>query len=522
MSGAWLLPALDAPASAWRAACVAFTARQQANGRTTTGLFAGLDDKRAFCGALAAMLRDAEARGAGGGAGATSGARWPAETVLQALVCERAVLCDRDEALAPLQGSLDVLAGLLRGFVEDGEPGYGSAVAREAVKCLNNALFEHEENQRAFAALPAERGALALLPALAFGARCDHAGLVRTLHVCMHLTAGKQEPAGGAGGAPPLSRALAEAAIAALVSVAAGWLPAAPGSGGLDLFAGPEQGRPAREAICAGLRFVYAAAASHPQVPAALLAESRAWAAARSGGSEAALAALAARLSLADADAPALDRLGLLLVALLGVAPQEAPERQQAVDEVQDEAVTVVMVAAELGFADFFAQRGGVLCLTLALARRMAAVLGDAPTAQSVQYYKDMLPWVIAATNLCSLSPRACQVVKQVVFPAELPLPDLAGLADDEIERLANLRKMEGNTPKDCLGNRLITFMTCLDSNLKRYAGELLYTLCGSNAGEMTRRCGYGHSAHILAIKGGTIGAIIKEQDERERKEGKQ
>ena len=45
------------------------------------------------------------------------GVRWPADTVLQALICVRAVLCDRDEALAPLQGSLDVLAGLLQGFL---------------------------------------------------------------------------------------------------------------------------------------------------------------------------------------------------------------------------------------------------------------------------------------------------------------------------------------------------------------------------------------------------------------------
>lgn len=57
------------------------------------------------------------------------------------------------------------------------------------------------------------------------------------------------------------------------------------------------------------------------------------------------------------------------------------------------------------------------------------------------------------------------------------------------------------DAPWGSLRWKLIKLMTSNDSNLKRCASELLWTICGSSD-KFVRRTGYGNAVHMLGIKG--------------------
>jgi hypothetical protein len=92
-------------------------------------------------------------------------------------------------------------------------------------------------------------------------------------------------------------------------------------------------------------------------------------------------------------------------------------------------------------------------------------------------------------------------------------------MSDEEIKESAERHGITGITPVHVLGGKLIKFLTIVDTNLKRYAGEFLFNLCGDQA-TFIKRVGYGAGAHMVAIRAGTIGGIIAQQDkEREERE---
>jgi hypothetical protein len=92
-------------------------------------------------------------------------------------------------------------------------------------------------------------------------------------------------------------------------------------------------------------------------------------------------------------------------------------------------------------------------------------------------------------------------------------------MSDEEIKEAAERQQIIGVTPPHVLGGKLTKFLTIVDTNLKRYAGEFLFNLCGDQ-GTFIKRVGYGPGAHMVAIRAGTIGGIIAQQDkEREERE---
>jgi len=461
-------------------------------------------EKDAFCFELANFIQARAAE-------VDQAEQMPEDCRVAALQAARMLLCDRDSSLEPLFADETLSA-----FAIFAKKLLGTESAAESLKCLNNALFDHEPVQKRFCAIPAEKGFGCLVHVLHEGEKHQEE-FQRCTFVCMFISAGGQEDDSSA-----VSLAFAEATIATLTKIALQFDKLAgreQDPAAIDFFSGPNDGQERRQALVGGLRLLYAIAATHSKVTEVLTERSQRHVMELTGGSPEKLAELVASLSLSREEVPSLDRLGLLLIAIMKTKDEkESEERRAALDELKDQAITVLMLACNIkGFVDFLVERGTVAPILALLQRRIDTVLADKPTERSVQYFKELLPLVITCTNLCQKSLVAREAFRAKVFEEELPAPDLSGLDDKAKEAKMNERKMEGCTPEDSFGGRLIHFMTCLESNLKRYAGELLFVLCNEDAGEMTRRCGYGRSAHILAIKGGTIGGIIAQQEAQQR-----
>jgi hypothetical protein len=79
--------------------------------------------------------------------------------------------------------------------------------------------------------------------------------------------------------------------------------------------------------------------------------------------------------------------------------------------------------------------------------------------------------------------------------PLHLELARLQGRAHD-----AKMRPQDA--PPGSLRAKLLQHMTCLNTEVKRCVGELVWALCGADAQEFTRRAGLGNGISILQGRG--------------------
>lgn len=537
MSSPFVLPDLGTGAQAqskkrssevWREPLRKFVEARESNGKCCSGLFNDQREKARFVERLAEGLALA-AKGSEGD--------FDDEVVVLALQTARMLMCDRDQILEPLfaTGSLEAYSSFV---LKD----LGSDTGTEALKCLNNALYDQALVQARYCALERERGYEALVQAL--GQHDDLSAFHRACFVAMYLTAGNQE-------AEDLSMSVdfGKMCLGTMVAVANA-LPSDDKMTHLELFSGEDKSKPERDALCAGLRLLYAVSASHPAVVGTFHVESLAVLAALSdGGTDAEVAEMLDNLVLDDDRAPPIDRVGLLLSMILGAElpagnrgqTEDGGEDEDEADEVEDEdevealrneaaalraegvelqllAVNVVMMALELdGFAQRFDNRGGAEALVGLLEAKVGEVM-LLEEGSSFKAFGELLPIVIACLKLCERSPSAHALIKARVFPRTKPAVDVTGLSKGKATSLLKKRQVEGDTPDDVLGAHLIKFLTCLESNLKRCTGELLLALCDDDTNEFTARCGYGNAAHMMAIKGGMMGDILKQQEEERGK----
>mmetsp|Transcript_11535 Transcript_11535/g.22691 ORF Transcript_11535/g.22691 Transcript_11535/m.22691 type:complete len:513 (-) Transcript_11535:407-1945(-) len=441
---------------------------------------------------------------------------FPEDVAQLALQVSKLALCERVEAMKVLCEG-DVLAGFCRLAVKH----LGSTSAHDALKCLNNAMYEQRFAQQAFCDLPEDQGAKVFAKVLA--QKTDLEALRLAGAVGMMLVASSTERSTDA----PVSSAFVSSLVPNLLDILADHHPSSTDNR-LDLFpeSTSDRGMALRAGLTSCLKLIYAVMVTQPNVFANQASEAQASRQELSTSQdmlseEKTLAAFMDNLSLDSTEVSTVDRFGLAVTEVLRVtAPQNAStEELKSLSELWLQATSIAMLACAFdGFPDLFVHRGGLEGLLDILDVRTQEIANyEADPARAVQHVGELLPYIIACTQTVQMSPVGCSSARSRVFPEELPsLEQDDAESDKDFEARIKKRQMHGTTPKDVLGGRLIPFLTCLESSLKRCVGELLFALCRESPDEFTRRCGYGNAAHMLAIKGGMIGQILEKQEEEQ------
>lgn len=109
-------------------------------------------------------------------------------------------------------------------------------------------------------------------------------------------------------------------------------------------------------------------------------------------------------------------------------------------------------------------------------------------------------PILVLLIRVATSSSEGRAELKAIIFPNDWRS------AEDEVREVGSdffQQKMDPtDVPSGSLRAKLITMMTSLDSVLKRYCAELLYTLCDKETGEFVTRTGFGNAVALMQIKG--------------------
>jgi hypothetical protein len=112
-----------------------------------------------------------------------------------------------------------------------------------------------------------------------------------------------------------------------------------------------------------------------------------------------------------------------------------------------------------------------------------------------------VVPILVVLNKFATANAEVCQAAKLFIFPAEAE--EAFQEKVKEHQRTTNKRNMSPlDAPKGTLRWNLISLMTWPQGHIKRCTGELLWTLCSSNAAEFVHRIGFGNGMPLLGVKG--------------------
>merc|ERR1712150_149931 len=119
-----------------------------------------------------------------------------------------------------------------------------------------------------------------------------------------------------------------------------------------------------------------------------------------------------------------------------------------------------------------------------------------------------ILPVLVVLNKLSQFNNTIKIQVKEYIFPSNGEADPEFMVEPDNCEDRLNTSVTGGknvkpiNAPPGTVRWKLIRLMTSIDSNVKRCASELLWTLCDGNSKEYVTRTGFGNAVHMLGIKG--------------------
>jgi hypothetical protein len=115
-----------------------------------------------------------------------------------------------------------------------------------------------------------------------------------------------------------------------------------------------------------------------------------------------------------------------------------------------------------------------------------------------------LIPTLATLQKFCGYSGELCTVAKQFIFPADAE-ENFQRLVSEQEEKQAsgaakNMSPLDA--PEGTLRWKVIQLLTWPQSLVKRFTGELLWTLCGGNTRELVHRVGMGNALPLLGLKG--------------------
>mmetsp|Transcript_14096 Transcript_14096/g.17113 ORF Transcript_14096/g.17113 Transcript_14096/m.17113 type:complete len:492 (-) Transcript_14096:1751-3226(-) len=425
---------------------------------------------------------------------------WDDDLLGLALRANCGILRERGEELKPLLEPTHIQK--LVAFAK-GHTGTGDLVEDYAVKSLNNTFFGLDKTQSAFLELPKEDAFDILFGLLG---TASNKALPHLFHVLMHLVAGTN----GSKISDQDCKQSATDAINILSKLCTDALKLEEDEewGRLDF----KHGDDVQKSLENGLKYVYAVGATHEGVLPLLKEEDE-----RNKPTDAEIADIVANLSLTDSKVPILDKLGFLLIHLL----MSKGEDKKALQEVQHQVFCVLMFAGNVpGFPDFLVQKGVIakmVDLTVDVLKDIKSFdKSDFKVKQGL--LSTLLPMLIVNNTLAENSESAKITMSDKLYPYELPEPEYSEMNEEEAKQAQANRHMEGTTPDEVPGALLKPLMTSYNSNIKRFVGEWIWTLCDGDNAMFILRVGYGNGVHMMAMKAGMMGEILKKQEEDRKK----
>jgi hypothetical protein len=191
-------------------------------------------------------------------------------------------------------------------------------------------------------------------------------------------------------------------------------------------------------------------------------------------------------------------QIGILLCDLL-----KLPNSDARVFECKLAAVALLLNAPK-EYAGYLAENGGIKSLVDIMAYQVAVVVVER-TGSGAEDAAAVVPILLVLQKLAQANSAALQTVKDAVFP-----PDAEEVFQEKVKaeminqtgqvKAKNMAPLDA--PKGTLRWKLIRLMTWTESNVKRAACELLWTLCDDNPTQFVLRTGFGNAVHFLGIKG--------------------
>uniref|UniRef100_A0A7S2XIN1 Uncharacterized protein n=1 Tax=Attheya septentrionalis TaxID=420275 RepID=A0A7S2XIN1_9STRA len=190
-------------------------------------------------------------------------------------------------------------------------------------------------------------------------------------------------------------------------------------------------------------------------------------------------------------------KMGALLCAILNL-----PNENKQVYDVKLAAINLLM-DAPIEYAQILLTNGNIPSLLMILDLQVTKVVveeGGAKTSNATS----IIPILAVMNRFSAANPCIQNIVKEDVFPTNHDDGTVDEVKTEEMDNEApggrNMRPMDA--PKGTLRYNIIQLMTATESNSKRLASELLWTLCDADPNEFVRRTGFGNAVHMLGMKG--------------------
>ena len=198
-------------------------------------------------------------------------------------------------------------------------------------------------------------------------------------------------------------------------------------------------------------------------------------------------------------------QLGIIIIDLL-----KLPNRNQRCYECKLASLQLLMNAPK-HYGQFLVVND-CICELLAILwlkvnKVVVELAGDVHSAQNAA---QILPVLIVLNELVSGNEVIRGKVKDYIFPPseeDVFLEKVEAYKKDILETPEHGRGAKKNmqplhAPSGTMRWKLIKLMTYTESNVKRCASELLWSVCKSDPNEFVLRCGFGNACHMLSIKG--------------------
>ncbi|KAL7538396.1 hypothetical protein ACHAXR_011412 [Thalassiosira sp. AJA248-18] len=169
-------------------------------------------------------------------------------------------------------------------------------------------------------------------------------------------------------------------------------------------------------------------------------------------------------------------------------------------------AAVALLLNAPKEYTEYLVKTGSIKPLVDILSYQTSLVVVER-TGNSSEDAAAVVPILLVLLKLTQSNESALQRVKDEVFPpnAEVAFEQraTAELAKGETEGKSNAKNMAPlDAPRGTLRWKIIRLMTWTDSNVKRTACELLWTLCGEDSTRFVLRTGFGNAIYFLGVRG--------------------
>eukprot|EP01082_Thalassiosira_pseudonana_P016226 g14319.t1 g14319 contig9:1603150-1604731(+) len=193
-------------------------------------------------------------------------------------------------------------------------------------------------------------------------------------------------------------------------------------------------------------------------------------------------------------------RIGIILCELL-----QYPNSDMRVYQCKL-AVVALLLNAPDDYSEYLAVNRGIIPLIDIMAYQLSVVVIER-TGSSAEDAAAAVPILLVLRKLAQASSSVLKLVQDEVFP-----PDAEEAFKEKAESEIMKKQSEGtvraknmaplDAPRGTLRWKLIRLMTWTESNVKRSASELLWTLCDEDSTQFVLRTGFGNAIHFLGMKG--------------------